>query len=70
MKVAVYEGVRAIRQQERPYPKPSPGEVTVRIKYVGICGTEILCTKAGEGKLTCCDQEMQAQEPRPVPSSD
>jgi len=34
------------------------------------CGTEILCTKAGEGTPTCCDQEMELQEPRPIPSSD
>jgi desulfoferrodoxin-like iron-binding protein len=34
------------------------------------CGTEILCTKAGEGTPTCCGQEMQVQEPRPIPSSD
>ena len=34
------------------------------------CGTEILCTKAGEGKMTCCGQEMEVQEPRPIPSSD
>ncbi|HEY78671.1 MAG TPA: hypothetical protein G4O09_06120 [Dehalococcoidia bacterium] len=35
-----------------------------------VCGTEVLCTKAGEGVLICCEQEMQAQEPRPIPSSD
>ena len=35
-----------------------------------VCGTEALCTKAGEGKVICCDQEMTVQEPRPVPSSD
>jgi hypothetical protein len=34
------------------------------------CGTEILCTKAGEGKPTCCGQEMVVQDPRPIPSSD
>jgi len=35
-----------------------------------ICGTEVLCTKAGEGVVTCCGQEMEIQEPRPIPSSD
>ena len=34
------------------------------------CGTEILCTKAGEGVATCCGKEMELQEPRPIPSSD
>lgn len=36
----------------------------------GVCGTEVLCTKGGEGKVTCCDEEMKTQEPRPIPSSD
>jgi len=34
------------------------------------CGTMILCTKAGEGVLTCCDKEMQVQDPKPLPSAD
>jgi len=34
------------------------------------CGTEILCTKAGEGTVVCCDKEMEVQDPRPIPSSD
>ena len=35
-----------------------------------VCGTEILCVKAGEGAVTCCGQEVEIQEPRPIPSSD
>ncbi|RLC69687.1 MAG: desulfoferrodoxin [Chloroflexi bacterium] len=35
-----------------------------------ICGTEVLITKAGEGQVECCDQPMQVQQPRPLPSSD
>ena len=34
------------------------------------CGTEALCTKAGQGKLTCCGQPMVEQEMKPGPSSD
>ena len=34
------------------------------------CGTEALCTKAGEGTLTCDGAEMQVQEAKPIPSSD
>lgn len=41
MKVAVYEGVKSIRLQERPNPKPAPGEVIIKIKYCGICGTDV-----------------------------
>jgi hypothetical protein len=35
-----------------------------------VCGTEVLCTKAGEGQPECCDIEMLTQEPKPLPSSD
>ncbi len=35
-----------------------------------VCGTEVLCTKGGAGTVSCCEQEMQVQEPRPLPSSD
>jgi hypothetical protein len=34
------------------------------------CNTEALCTKAGDGELTCCGQPMEVQEARPIPSSD
>jgi len=34
-----------------------------------VCGTEILCTKAGEGHPLCCDKEMAIQEPKALPSS-
>ncbi|MFH1479634.1 MAG: hypothetical protein ABIG67_00055 [Pseudomonadota bacterium] len=34
------------------------------------CGTEILCTKAGNGTSECCGKGRQMQEPRPLPSSD
>lgn len=35
-----------------------------------VCGTEVLCTKAGEGGLECDGQAMQVQQPRPLPSAD
>lgn len=35
-----------------------------------VCGTEVLCVKAGEGGIACCGQEVEIQEPRPIPSSD
>jgi hypothetical protein len=34
------------------------------------CATEVLCTKAGEGKPQCCGKEMNLKEPKPLPSSD
>ena len=41
MKVAVYEGVKSIRLQERPELKADLGEVIVKVKYCGICGTDV-----------------------------
>lgn len=35
-----------------------------------VCGTNVLCTKAGEGTPVCCDKEMLTQDPKPLPSSD
>jgi len=35
-----------------------------------VCGTEILCTKAGVGKVECCGKEVETQEPKALPSSD
>ncbi|MBP2649931.1 MAG: Tdh [Firmicutes bacterium] len=40
MKVALYEGVRSIKIEERPKPTAGPGEVVVKVKYCGICGTD------------------------------
>jgi len=34
------------------------------------CGTQVLCTKAGEGEVTCCGKPMEIQEAKAIPSSD
>ena len=34
------------------------------------CGSSVLCTKGGDGEITCCDATMELQEPRKLPSSD
>ena len=41
MLVAVYEGVKSIEFEDRPIPKAGPGEAVVKIKYCGICGTDM-----------------------------
>ena len=41
MKAAVYHGPQNITIQEVPRPEPGPGEVLLRIKHVGICGTDL-----------------------------
>jgi hypothetical protein len=34
------------------------------------CGTEVLCTKGGEGAIMCHNKEMELQQAKPLPSSD
>ena len=34
------------------------------------CGTEVLCTRAGEGAVQCCGQEMSLKAPKPLASAD
>ena len=34
------------------------------------CGTEVLCTKTGDGEISCCDTKMEEINIRPLPSSD
>ena len=41
MRVAFYESIGSIKLQDRPDLKAAPGEVIVKIKYCGICGTDV-----------------------------
>ncbi|MCX6071980.1 MAG: alcohol dehydrogenase catalytic domain-containing protein [Chloroflexi bacterium] len=41
MKAAVYTALKTIEFQDRPMPKAGPGEVVVKIKYCGICRTDV-----------------------------
>ncbi len=34
------------------------------------CGTEVLCSKPGDGTVECCDSPMKLKEAKPLPSSD
>ena len=42
MRVAVYHNNSDIRIEERPIPKIGPGEVLVRIRASGICGSDVM----------------------------
>jgi len=42
MKVAVYHNNNDIRIEERPKPKISDGEILVKMKTSGICGTDVM----------------------------
>ena len=49
------------------------GRVVVSIVRMGrcaSCGTEVLCTKPGQGGLQCCGKEMGLKQAKPLPSSD
>ncbi len=41
MKAAIYYGIRDLRVEEVPEPVPGPGEIKVRVKYCGICGSDL-----------------------------
>jgi (R,R)-butanediol dehydrogenase/meso-butanediol dehydrogenase/diacetyl reductase len=41
MKMAVYHGVRDLRVEDVIEPKPGPKEVKIRVKYCGICGSDL-----------------------------
>jgi len=52
MRVAKYYGKDDIRIEEMPVPEPGPGELVVRIRASGICGSDVMhWYRAGRGPL-------------------
>jgi L-iditol 2-dehydrogenase len=47
MRAAVARGPQQIGLEERPEPQPAPGEVRVRLRACGICGTDLHFHHAG-----------------------
>lgn len=41
MKTALFYGGSDIRVEERPTPKPGPGEALVRVRAAGVCGSDL-----------------------------
>ena len=41
MRAAVYMGGRRFEIRDLPVPEPGPGNVLVKVKYCGICGTDV-----------------------------
>ena len=41
MKALVLHGIRDLRVEERPEPEAGPGEVLVRVRAVGLCGSDV-----------------------------
>ena len=53
MKAARLYGVRDIRIKEMPVPEPGPGEVLLRVRAVGICGSDLhYYREGGTGEAT------------------
>ncbi len=47
MKAAVLHRVGEVRVEERQIPEPGPGEVLVRVRAVGVCGSDVHYYKEG-----------------------
>jgi len=41
MRAAFYEGARSVQAGTAPVPEPRPGEALLRVRRVGICGTDL-----------------------------
>lgn len=50
MRAAVLHGVRDLRVEERPIPRPGPGEVLVEVSHCGVCGTDLHMVVEGWGR--------------------
>ena len=50
MSVAVYRGEGKVRVEQRPVPRPGPGEVLAEVSYCGICGSDLHLMVEGWGK--------------------
>lgn len=48
MKVAVMTGIGQMGFDTRPIPAPGPGEVLVKLEYVGICGSDLHYYETGQ----------------------
>ncbi len=47
MRAAFFEGAQTIRVREVPVPEPGPGEVRLKVRYCGICGSDLTVYKTG-----------------------
>jgi threonine dehydrogenase-like Zn-dependent dehydrogenase len=47
MRAAFFEGIRSITVRETEIPQPRTGEVRLRIRYCGICGSDLTLYKTG-----------------------
>jgi len=50
MRAAVYHGPRQLTVDERPVPEPGPADVLLRVRYCGICGSDLHFVLDGWGR--------------------
>lgn len=49
MRAAVFHGPHDVRVEERPVPRPGPGEVLLEVSHCGVCGTDLHFVLQGWG---------------------
>ena len=52
IRTLVFDGPRRFHIEERPLPQPLPGEVRIRIAFVGICGSDLHGYTGESGRRT------------------
>jgi threonine dehydrogenase-like Zn-dependent dehydrogenase len=62
MRAAFFEAYRTMTVRETPIPQPGPGEARLRIRYCGICGSDVSLYKTGilSGPDTILGHEISA----------
>src|SRR5215213_9446158 len=50
MPAAVYRGPRRLEVEERPVPRPGPGDVLVEVSHCGVCGSDLHFVLEGWGR--------------------
>src|SRR5271157_1126975 len=51
MKAVVVKGMGVLEVQDVPEPEPGPDEIKVKIAYAGICGSDPIIIKGGDGTV-------------------
>ncbi len=62
MRAAVFTRARTIEVRDVPVPEPGPGEVRLRVRYCGICGSDLTVYRTGalSGPTTVLGHEISA----------
>jgi len=54
------DGIEEVGSEENAAKEESDESTWEKVSLL-VCGTEMLCTKAGQGAATCCDKEMEVR---------